>query len=483
MSRFPCGLAAGLFALGLAAPAAELDSEIRAALAHIRPDSLRGHLSFLASDLLEGRASPSRGLDIAAEYIAAQFRRAGLEPLGDDGYFQTARYVSLQPNTNGLRFEITGEAALPAASLTLDSASAISLDAAACVKYGPDVEAGSKVVFLYARGFRELAVARRKLASSGAALLVVTGPSAGSNQRTRTRMIAAGEAGKDVPVLSIKDETLASRIDTAAAGPLPFTATVHAAAPAIQDVRLRNVIGVLRGSDPVLRDSYELVTAHYDHLGMKPAGDGDRVFNGANDDGSGTVSVIEIASALASMAHAPRRSVVFMAFFGEESGLLGSRFYGSHPAVPLARTVADVNLEQIGRTDSSLGAHVGMVNFTGFDFSEVTSVFKQAGELTGIRVEKDEQSSDPFFSRSDNQALADMGVPAHTISVAYEFPDYHQVGDEWQKIDYENMAKVDRMIALGLIMIGNSAIPPRWNDSDPKTAPYLEAWKKLHANE
>ena len=144
-------------------PRADLSPDRKAVLAMISANSLRGHLSFIASDLLEGRGTPSRGLDLAAEYIAAQFRRAGLEPLGDDGYFQT------------------------------------------------------------------------------------------------TTLIARG---------SDKPE------------------------------KVRNVVGLLSGSDPVLKDTYILVTAHYDHLGVRQTADGPTIYNGANDDGSGTVSVIELANAL-----------------------------------------------------------------------------------------------------------------------------------------------------------------------------------------
>jgi hypothetical protein len=156
-----------------AAPA--IAPDVQAAMDKISANSLRGHLSFLASDLLEGRGTPSRGLDLAAQYIAAQFLRAGLEPAGDDGYFQTADWIAPRRNNNP-------EAAQPS----------------------------------------------------------------------------------NTP-----------------------------------PVKVRNVIGLLRGSDPVLKDTYVLVTAHYDHLGIRENLEGDKIFNGANDDGSGTVSVIELATVLA----------------------------------------------------------------------------------------------------------------------------------------------------------------------------------------
>jgi hypothetical protein len=324
----------------------------------ISANSLRGHLSFIASDLLEGRGTPSRGLDLAAEYIAAQFRRAGLEPAGDDGYFQTADWNAIRP-----------------------------------VRNNPNAP--------------------------------------------------------------------------------PQPASAADAAP----VKVRNVVGILRGSDPQLKDTYVLVTAHYDHLGIRENLEGDKIFNGANDDGSGTVSVMELASAFAAMKERPKRSIVFMTFFGEERGLVGSRYYGAHPIFPIEKTVADINLEQVGRTDDTEGPQVSAAAVTGFDFSEVGTILQKAGAMTGVKIFKHPTNSDRYFGASDNQALADQGVPAHTVSVAYEYPDYHKVGDHWNKIDYDNMAKVDRTVALAIWMITNNAQEPKWNEANPKAAKYVKAWK------
>jgi Zn-dependent M28 family amino/carboxypeptidase len=231
-----------------------------------------------------------------------------------------------------------------------------------------------------------------------------------------------------------------------------------------------------------------LLTAHYDHIGtIETAGrmamssatsTGDRIYNGANDDGSGTVSVIEIARAVARLNPHPKRSIVFMTFFGEERGELGSQFYGKHPLFPLEKTVADVNLEQVGRTDSTVGKQLANATVTGYDYSDVTKFLEQAGRETGIRVYKDSEASDAFFTRSDNDALAEHGVPAHTLTTAFEYPDYHGLGDEWQKVDYENMAKVDRMVALGVLAIANSVRAPEWNAQNPKTVTFREARRK-----
>ncbi len=320
-----------------------LTPEMRIVAGHISANSLRGAVSFLSSDLLEGRDTPSRGLDIAGEYIASQFRRLGLEPAGDDGYFQT---VVLRPE-----------------------------DA-------------------------------------------------------------------DSP-------------------------------------KSRNVAGILRGSDPQLKDTYVILSSHYDHVGLAQTGE-DRIFNGANDDASGTASVLEVANALAALHPRPKRSILFILFCGEEKGLRGSRYYVAHPLVPLAKTIAQLNLEQLGRTDAPEGPHLNSANVTGFDFSDMVPVVVDAGKRAGIAVTKVPGSSDKYFNRSDNGPLAQAGVPAHTLSVAYEFPDYHAVGDEWQKIDYDNMAKVDQAVGIAALRLAQALAVPHWNESYPAAKAYADAAKKLH---
>jgi Zn-dependent M28 family amino/carboxypeptidase len=211
---------------------------------------------------------------------------------------------------------------------------------------------------------------------------------------------------------------------------------------------------------------------------VRPNGSGDRIYNGANDDGSGTVSVMEAARALARLKQHPRRSLVFMAFFGEEKGLIGSRYYAHHPVWPLEKTIAQLNLEQVGRTDSTEGRQLSNATLTGFDYSDLTSYVARAGEGTGIHIYKNAKNSDAYFVDSDNLSLAEAGVPAETLTVAFDFPDYHAVGDEWQKIDYDNMAKVDRAISLAMFLMADSEQPVRWNEANPKAAPYVKAAKQ-----
>jgi hypothetical protein len=464
-------------------------------LDHISADSLRGNLSFLASDLLEGRDTPSRGLETAAEYIAAQFRRAGLEPAGDTGYFQNASFLVVEQAKHGFalelhakvqtfaivrdeaKYSLRGALALsrvPVVLLDLDAVANHDVEGKVVVMPLPDFS-GPQGRALYGKYQAALGTLEKL---KPAAILWMDRDGRGGPGAAPT-VVDASEAVTRPPTLFLHGKAAMEWYDAVKADGARAAVSVRVPAPAEKPMQLHNVIGILRGSDPVLKNTYVLVTAHYDHIGVKAAGEGDRIFNGANDDGSGTVSVIELASALATLRQRPKRSIVFMTFFGEERGGLGSRYYARHPVFPLAQTVADLNLEQLGRTDSTEGPKIKTGNFTGFDFSNLPEIFREAGEKTGVHIVDDKDHSDDYFAASDNVNLALAGVPAHTFSVTYEFPDYHGVGDEWYKIDYDNMAKVDRMLAAGILDLAGRPEAPKWNEANPKTEPYVKAWKEL----
>ena len=277
-------------------------------------------------------------------------------------------------------------------------------------------------------------------------------------------------ASASIPILVVWDEALRAALNTAKDGKI----SVKIPAPTSVLVRLRNVAGVLRGSDPSLKETCVLVTAHYDHLGVRGTGEGDHIYNGANDDASGAASVIEIAAALASLSRKPRRSIVFMTFFGEEVGLLGSRYYSRHPLFPLTKTVAQVNLEHLGRTDGDSVPRVGEAKVLGFDYSTATDVLRQAAEEVGVQLVNDEEHSALYYGRTDCRPLAEVGVPALTLSIGMA-PDYHLPGDEWQKLDYDNMAKLARAAALGVYRLADSAEAPHWNTQNPQTERYIRA--------
>jgi len=476
------------------------------ALAAISPDELKGDLSFLASDTLRGRFTPSPGLEVAAEFIASKFRAAGLEPGGDHDYFQVAEMVDrhLPSMTSSLTMFVGDHVfTLPPDAITVEAASQTAHLDQALVILVPSKDpsllkglnlAGKVVVSIDSdppdasadqmRAHRRQSRAFDQAVANSDALVNVT-----VLQHKRTffgpqRLLFADQATAARPSsISVVSEELAKFIRENKG--LPVSLTVDIPAPQDTKVLVKNVIGILRGSDPVLSKTAVLLTAHYDHIGTVETASGmtnqsnadstDRIYNGANDDGSGTVSVIEIARAIAKFQPHPKRSIVFMTFFGEERGELGSQFYGKHPVFPISQTIADLNLEQVGRTDSTKGPQLNNASVTGFTYSDLTGFLIRAGKRVGIDVYRDAEASDAYFTRSDNDALAEQGIPAHTLCVAFDYPDYHGLGDEWPKVDYKNMAKVDRMVMLALVDLANTDKPPQWNAQNPKTEPFRAA--------
>ncbi len=497
-------LAAGAaLALALAAgpghaAARALTSDERRALDLVRADSLRGRLSFLASDTLGGRETPSLAGDLAAEYVAAELRRAGLEPAGDEGYFQTIRGAWAIPSRDGFVFTLASPSRTIEVSpdaFRTSRVAGLSLRGVPVVRVAPGEDPpaqaeGSAIVTELpsvsfdqagARGaFRRRAERLSALRASGADAVIVVDrrPPAGPSSFERRVLLAPPAAGggqdRDVVITASDPGLVAAFDDPAALKDAKLTLRVPPAAR--EEVILRNVAGRLKGSDPALADTYLLVSAHYDTTGPTPGPPGpDRIWNGANDDGSGTVTLIELAEALATLKPAPRRSILFVAFCAEEKGERGSAYYAGHPLVPLERTVAQVNLEHLGRTDAFEGDRAGTASLTGFSYSDLPEAFREAGELFGVRVYEDPQRSAPFFLASDNRPLAEKGVVAHTVSVLFEdFADYHRPGDEWQKIDYPNLERTARMVGAAVLLLANDDHAPAWKDV-PETAAFRAA--------
>jgi Peptidase family M28 len=489
-----------------------LPLKTRSALSAITAANLKGDLSFLSSDALEGRYTPSSGLDVAAEFIASQFRAAGLEPGGDQDYFQTAQMTDRQmPKVSSEMAAQDGSQSftVPAQSITVFSANeAVQVQRCPVLVFkakDPDALKGidltGKVIVAPEQSLTHIPAAQRgefrrksrefdeAVGAAHAKLEILVG----SLRRSRPQLLSADQIqSRAVPIVIADSDQLKNWLERPNTTADSRTVSFDVPAPKDRKVILKNVIGILRGSDPKLKDTCVLLTAHYDHIGtsetgremspQSPKNTDDHIYNGANDDGSGTVSVIEIARALSTLTPHPKRSIVFMTFFGEERGDIGSGYYGEHPAVPITKTVADINLEQVGRTDSTEGKQLNNFSLTGFDYSDVTDYLQNAARQVGITVYWDKEASDAYFARSDNAALAEQGVPAHTLCVAFDYPDYHGLGDEWQKIDYENMAKVDRAVALATLNMANSLRAPQWNAKNPKTAAFREAQAKLLKN-
>jgi len=220
-----------------------------------------------------------------------------------------------------------------------------------------------------------------------------------------------------------------------------------------------NVLALLPGRDAAVAAETVIVSAHYDHLGEGAGPGDDQIYNGANDNASGTAAMLVIAEALAS--NPPRRSVLFIGFCGEERGLLGSRHYADSPLRPLAEVVAHANLEMLGHPPSE-GPPIAWV--TGMERSELGDWLNAANEGAALRfVDGSEIGAEEgaAFERSDNFPLAEQGVVAHTISSGAIGDSYHSVGDEPERLDYEGMAVIVRGIARGIYYLAEHEGRPR----------------------
>jgi len=223
--------------------------------------------------------------------------------------------------------------------------------------------------------------------------------------------------------------------------------------PADSRIKEANIVGILPGSDPVLRDEYVVVTAHYDHVGIGRAVDGDSIYNGADDDASGTAALIWIAETLAAADTSPARSIVFAAVTGEEMGLLGTRWYIADPPVPLDQTVANLNIEMIARPDTAVGP--GRAWLTGFERTTVGEMLA----ASGLPIDPDPHPGQNYYERSDNIAFARLGIPAHTLSSYGGHGEYHSPNDETELADPDHMAAVADVAVQAVIELANGEAP------------------------
>lgn len=219
-----------------------------------------------------------------------------------------------------------------------------------------------------------------------------------------------------------------------------------------------NVVGMLEGSDPVLKKEYIVLSAHMDHVGYGAPVNGDSIYNGADDDASGTAAVLELAEALTRPGARPKRSVIFLTVSGEEHGLWGSAWFSEHPSVPISQVVANLNIDMIGRNWKDTIVVIGKEHSN--LGTTVDRVAKAHPEL-GISPINDLWPEENFYFRSDHYNFARKGVP-----VLFFFngthPDYHGPDDEPNRIDAEKEARIVRLIYLTTQEVGNASAKPVW---------------------
>jgi Zn-dependent M28 family amino/carboxypeptidase len=277
-----------------------------------------------------------------------------------------------------------------------------------------------------------------------------------------------------IEVLRAAGEDLAALRDSSTHAIRPLTGvtvTLSARRRVIGEATAPNVVGVLPGSDPALAGEYLFFTGHMDHIGVVGGGQGcaaigaDSICNGADDDASGTIGVVELAKAFSQLTPRPRRTLVFMTVSGEERGLWGSTWYSEHPEFPLAQTVADLNTDMIGRYYNNQPGWRDTIVVIGKEHSslgEVANRVAQEHPELHMQLIDDIWPSENFYRRSDHFNFARKGVP-----ILFFFngthPDYHRAGDSVDKIDAEKEARIVRMVFYIGLDVANATVRPQWN--------------------
>ncbi len=507
---------------------------------------LRDYLYFVASDEMEGRDTPSRGLNTTAKFIATMLSRWGVKPAGDSGtFFQKIELTRARIDIAATRVELNGKTysygedflAIPTTgtangpmvyvgngwlikSKNIDAYRGIDVKNKLVIVSGEHFPKGMTYADLDESKEGEDWLRPEEYAARMGALGVVELPDAqalANWERVRARQLAGGSSSvtkfRERPDGVLPSITLSKKMADAV-----FEGETHTAAEILQgieknqpvaafdlnpakklnlivaglaaEVYTQNVVGMIEGSDPILKNEFVAVGAHYDHVGNGPAGSGgrgsspdgnksDTIYNGADDDGSGTVTVLAMAEALSQTKRRPKRSILFVWHCGEEKGLWGSEYFTKYPTVPLDRIVAQFNIDMIGRSKRAGDTKPANRALTGPNEVYVIGskmMSTQLGELSE-QVNRSylklsfnylyDNPSDPnrFFFRSDHYNYARQGIP-----IIFYFDgvheDYHRPGDEPQKIDYDKMQRVARTIFVTM-----------WETADLKARPAVD--KKL----
>ena len=436
----------------------------------ILEQNVRAQLNFLASDAMQGRGSGTIYERIAAEYIGSQFRQFGLEPGGDADSAGNKGFVQ--------RVSLQASKFVAAPTLTITSGGntqklEYGRDFLVSFLRSPRIAGEVHVVEPNGTFPKGVVVAyklpdgagpdqRRDIAmkafSAGSAAVVMVESDA--NKRSREAGDArlpsippqrSGSNSESFGIINLRRDAF----DALLAMPAGTKVEFGGATESSEATSTWNVIGVLRGSDQRAANDVIILSAHLDHLGVSESLQGDKIFNGADDDASGCVAVLELARVLAA-GKRPRRTIYFVCFGSEERGGFGSQQFIANLPIPLTQIVANLNLEMLGRPDAKVAP--GMLWLTGFERSDLgPTLAKQGAPLVA-----DPHPEQNFFRRSDNYNLALRGVVAQTVSSFGLHTDYHRVSDEVSKIDFPFMTKSLNALVKPVRWLANSTYRPAW---------------------
>jgi hypothetical protein len=510
------------------------------AMSTIHPEAIRGDMRFLADDLLEGRGTGTRGYDLAAKFMATQFETLGLQPAGDNGtYFQSVPFRSLWADETGTTFALTRAGKEETLAYREDyilhgdpSRAEVSIEApvvfvgfgVTAPEQGYDdykgIDAKGKLVAvtfgapnfessLKAHYSSGLVKAKNAVLHGAVGIIVVDDPMLEQvypfSKRVRDLarpefrwLDTQGQPNDYYPELkcsvslspsatgkffegsphTAEEVFAAAKAGKPVSFALPMTAKVHTVTH-WKEVRSPNVVAKLEGSDPVLKNEYLVYSAHLDHLGIGEAVQGDKIYNGALDNATGSAMLIEIGRAFSKMNPRPRRSILFVSVTGEESGLLGSDYFAHYPTVAKSSIIADVNTDM----DLMLWPLQDIIAF-GAEHSSLEGVIRRATQRMGLIESPDPLAQMVIFIRSDQYSFVKQGIPAVMPSPGFKSSDpkiapfeilgkwedtrYHQPQDDMEQpgLDFDAAAKYARFVFLCGYLITEDAHRPNWNKGD-----------------
>ena len=488
----------------------------------ITADDAKKHLSILASDEFEGRETGKPGAEKAANYIAAEFKKLGLQAPVNGSYFFN---VPLSENSLKITvFNVNGQNFTAWKDFFVQGVLAdkrITAPNIVFIGYGTDDEIagtdiagkvvvlinedkpveGKKTITSYRPTPARRAIIKALRDKNPALILAVNGELGpllkryGASQGGATLAIKKDDVAAAPPLFNVTTEVADAFLKPSgktynqlkvAAATAKQTQVVQTIATIAfntekKDVKAVDVVGFMPGSDPKLKEEVLVFSAHYDHIGLTKPGSTDKVNNGADDDGSGTTGVLEIARAFAQAkkdGHGPKRSVLFLGNVGEEKGLLGSEYYTDHPIYPLANTIADLNIDMIGRVGEEYKNSPDSANYVyPIGSAMLSSDLHKIGEdanntYTKLKLDyKYDDINDPnqFYYRSDHYNFARYGVP-----IIFYFngvhADYHQPGDEVSKINFPLLAKRAQLVFYTGWELANRATRPVVDAKSPAPA-------------
>jgi len=464
----------------------------------VNVNTIKGHIYFLASDELAGRDTPSEELNIAARYLATTLERYGVKKIpGADSYLQPVPMKKITPATSG--------------SIKVDNTTFALADDFLLLS-GENVDLEGEIIFLN-HGTEEdfkTANAKDKIIVTLAGYEGQSNPQewfyAGREKQKRGDAFGAkavieiysnaqlpwsfllqflnqprtivddkdpNEEKSKTPYLWINAGDPAAiavlKKGEGSRGKIQVNGLIE------EKVKTYNVVGMVEGSDPAVKDEYVIYAAHYDHIGIGAANaQGDTIYNGARDNAVGSVTVLSAAENIAK--YPTRRSAQFIFFTGEEKGLLGSDYYTNHPMMPLEKAVYCFNSDNAGYNDTSRVTIIGLTR------TLAQPLIEKACTTFGLDAKEDEVPEQGLFDRSDNVNFAAKGVPAPTFSMGITAFDevinryYHQAADGPETLDYDYLEKFFKSYVYACRLIGNTSESVFWKPGDK----YFEAGKELY---